>query len=88
MTAAVATGFVYLYRWTLAPVLATLGGVLPGTQCCKYEPSCSQYALEAFRRYGIARGLVLAAWRLGRCNPWSHGGVDRVDDQRLFGRRS
>ncbi|MEJ7716226.1 MAG: membrane protein insertion efficiency factor YidD [Thermoleophilaceae bacterium] len=33
------------------------------------------------RRYGILRGLVLAAWRLLRCNPWSHGGVDFVEDQ-------
>jgi hypothetical protein len=43
---------------------------------CKYHPSCSQYAVTAIRRYGILRGLVLAGWRLLRCNPWSHGGVD------------
>ncbi len=51
---------------------------------CKYHPSCSQYALDAFKRYGFLRGFVLAAWRLLRCNPWSDGGVDRVEDQRLF----
>ncbi len=51
---------------------------------CKYHPSCSQYALDAYRRYGFVRGCVLAAWRILRCNPWSHGGVDRVEDQRLF----
>jgi putative membrane protein insertion efficiency factor len=55
---------------------------------CKYHPSCSQYALEAFREYGLARGLVLAAWRLLRCNPWSHGGVDYARDQTIFGARS
>jgi putative membrane protein insertion efficiency factor len=51
---------------------------------CKYHPTCSQYALDALRQYGLLRGLVLASWRLLRCNPWSHGGVDRVEDQRLF----
>ena len=53
---------------------------------CKYEPSCSRYAAEAIGRFGILRGLVLAAWRLLRCNPWSHGGFDPVAEQRLFGR--
>jgi putative membrane protein insertion efficiency factor len=51
---------------------------------CKYEPSCSRYAEQAIREYGILRGLVLAGWRLMRCNPWSHGGFDPVHDQRLF----
>jgi uncharacterized protein len=51
---------------------------------CKYHPSCSAYAVEAVRHYGILRGVVLAAWRLLRCNPWSHGGVDFVKDQKLF----
>jgi uncharacterized protein len=51
---------------------------------CKYEPTCSRYAVDAIRRYGILRGLVLAGWRLLRCNPWSHGGYDPVEDQRVF----
>ena len=51
---------------------------------CKYHPSCSAYAVDAVRRYGILRGLVLAGWRLLRCNPWSHGGVDFAVDQKLF----
>jgi putative membrane protein insertion efficiency factor len=51
---------------------------------CKYHPSCSAYAVEAIRRHGMLRGFVLAAWRLLRCNPWSHGGVDFVQDQKLF----
>ena len=53
-------------------------------QRCKYHPSCSAYALQAVRSYGILRGVVLAAWRLLRCNPWSHGGFDPVEQQRLF----
>jgi uncharacterized protein len=51
---------------------------------CKYHPTCSEYAVSAVRRYGVLRGIVLAAWRLLRCNPWSHGGVDFVEDQKLF----
>ncbi|MGE5636044.1 MAG: membrane protein insertion efficiency factor YidD [Nocardioidaceae bacterium] len=51
---------------------------------CKYHPSCSQYAVEAVRSFGILRGAALAAWRLLRCNPWSHGGVDFVENQKLF----
>lgn len=55
---------------------------------CKYEPTCSRYAVQAIGRYGILRGLVLAGWRLVRCNPWSHGGFDPVESQRLFPLRS
>jgi putative membrane protein insertion efficiency factor len=51
---------------------------------CKYYPSCSAYALQALETYGILRGAVLAAWRLLRCNPFSHGGYDPVSAQRLF----
>jgi uncharacterized protein len=55
---------------------------------CKYYPSCSEYAAQAIERFGILRGLVLAAWRLLRCNPWSHGGFDPVEDQRVFKSRA
>jgi len=51
---------------------------------CKYEPTCSHYAVDAIGEYGILRGVVLALWRLLRCNPWSYGGYDPVEDQRLF----
>ena len=51
---------------------------------CKYEPTCSHYAVEAIGDFGILRGLVLASWRLLRCNPFSHGGFDPVCEQRLF----
>lgn len=54
---------------------------------CRYYPSCSEYAAQAISRFGILRGLVLAGWRLLRCNPWSPGGVDLVEDQRLFKNR-
>ena len=42
---------------------------------CKYYPSCSTYAASAISHYGI-RGVGMSMWRLVRCNPWSHGGVD------------
>lgn len=51
---------------------------------CKYHPTCSEYAVDAVREFGVLKGLVLAGWRLLRCNPWSHGGVDHAHDQRLF----
>ena len=44
---------------------------------CKYYPSCSSYALTAIQNYGI-KGVAMAVWRVLRCNPWSHGGVDYV----------
>ena len=53
-------------------------------QRCRYYPSCSEYAVQAVQRFGILRGLLLATWRLLRCNPWSRGGVDPVEEQRLF----
>jgi uncharacterized protein len=84
----VGVGLVTVYRYTVGPLLATLGGGLAGTPRCKYHPSCSRYASDAFRSHGLVRGSVLAAWRLARCNPWSHGGVDRVEEQRLFRREA
>jgi putative membrane protein insertion efficiency factor len=54
---------------------------------CKYHPTCSAYAVEAVRSYGVLRGSVLAAWRVLRCNPLSNGGLDPVAAQRLFNRR-
>ena len=44
---------------------------------CKYYPSCSSYVATAIENYGV-KGLAMSAWRLVRCNPWSHGGVDYV----------
>ena len=55
---------------------------------CKYHPTCSQYAADALREFGLVHGLVLAGWRLLRCNPWSRGGVDYARDQHVFGPRS
>lgn len=72
---ALAAAPVRLYQRAISPALPAR---------CKYYPSCSEYAVQAIRRYGVLRGFVLAAWRLLRCNPWSHGGVDFAEDQTLF----
>jgi putative membrane protein insertion efficiency factor len=71
----VVTAPIRLYRRVLSPALP---------QRCKYHPSCSAYAAQAIEEYGILRGLVLGCWRVLRCNPWSHGGHDPVEAQRLF----
>jgi putative membrane protein insertion efficiency factor len=74
-----------LRRIATAPLRFYQRLISPGLPArCKYYPSCSEYAVQAVRRYGILRGVVLAAWRLLRCNPWSHGGVDFVEDQKMF----
>ena len=46
---------------------------------CKYYPSCSNYAITAVGRHGV-KGTAMAIWRIARCNPWSQGGVDYVDE--------
>ncbi|MFI5025683.1 MAG: membrane protein insertion efficiency factor YidD [Solirubrobacterales bacterium] len=48
---------------------------------CRYEPTCSAYAATSIRRFGAVRGTLLAAWRLLRCNPLSHGGFDPVPER-------
>ena len=72
-------GLVQVWRHTF--------GLLTPEGTCKYHPSCSQYAIDAFRELGLVRGAIVAGWRILRCNPWSHGGVDRVQDRTLFRRR-
>jgi putative membrane protein insertion efficiency factor len=74
-----------LRRVAVAPIVAYQRVISPlFPRRCKYEPTCSAYAAQAIGRFGILRGLVLAGWRLLRCNPWSHGGYDPVEEQRLF----
>jgi len=71
----------------LAPITLSQRLVSPALpRRCNYEPTCAGYAVEAVTRYGVLRGAVLAAWRLLRCNPFSYGGYDPVDAQRLFQR--
>ncbi len=57
------------YKWAVSPMF------LPA---CRYVPSCSEYAMEAIDRFGVARGSLMAIWRLLRCHPLAKGGVDPV----------
>ena len=57
------------------------------TTRCPYVPTCSQYGLEAIQKHGAIKGSILAAWRILRCNPFSHGGIDPVPDEFLSFRR-
>ena len=60
---------IQVYRKVVSPLL-------PRT--CRYEPTCSAYALEAIRVHGAVRGSVMAIRRLARCHPWRPGGFDPV----------
>lgn len=68
-------GLVKLYRVAISPWLG---------MNCRFQPTCSEYAIEALRRHGVFRGTWLAAKRIGRCHPWGGSGYDPVppgDDQ-------
>lgn len=75
-------------RLALSAIALYQRGISPALpRRCKYEPTCSRYAARALREFGILRGLALAGWRLLRCNPFSHGGYDPVEAQRIFSAR-
>ena len=63
---------VWLYRLLISPWLGAN---------CRFEPTCSTYALEALREHGAFRGTWLAARRIGRCHPWGGSGYDPVPDK-------
>lgn len=70
---------VFAYRKLVSPFIAPR---------CRYYPTCSSYAVDALKEYGPIRGSILAAWRVMRCNPFSDGGFDYVEDQKLFKARA
>jgi putative membrane protein insertion efficiency factor len=65
--AAVLIGFVRGYQMVLRPILPSV---------CRFEPSCSEYFIQAVRKYGPLRGACKGAWRICRCNPFCQGGFD------------
>ena len=65
-------GLVALYRFAISPWLGAN---------CRFEPSCSAYAMEALRVHGAFRGSVLTVRRIGRCHPWGGSGYDPVPDK-------
>lgn len=60
---------VRIYKYVVSPLLGPR---------CRFFPSCSDYAMEAVRKYGALKGAGLAAKRIGRCHPWNAGGFDPV----------
>jgi putative membrane protein insertion efficiency factor len=58
-----------LYQWIISPVLGP---------SCRFTPTCSHYALEAFKKYGPVKGLWLSSRRIARCHPWGGHGEDPV----------
>src|SRR5215218_6904409 len=72
----------FLFAVLLAPIRAYQRFISPALpRRCKYYPTCSAYAVDAVREFGLVRGTILAGWRLLRCNPLSHGGYDPVEAQ-------
>lgn len=69
MIARATIGLVRMYQKFLSPMLPP---------SCRFTPSCSQYTIEAIRKYGLLRGLLMGGWRVLRCNPFSRGGEDQV----------
>jgi putative membrane protein insertion efficiency factor len=67
LAATVLIALVHIYQMGLRPMLPAL---------CRFEPSCSNYFIEAVRKYGPLRGTWKGAGRLCRCHPWSRGGYD------------
>jgi len=57
------------YQYAISPMLG---------RSCRFDPSCSEYAVEALQRHGAVKGLWLATRRIGRCHPWHPGGYDPV----------
>ncbi len=75
MIRAVLIALVRFYRLMLSPWLGS---------GCRFEPTCSAYALQALQQHGAGRGSYLTLKRLGRCHPWCAGGHDPVPDNHLF----
>ena len=48
---------------------------------CRFRPTCSAYAVESYKRFGVIRGTILSVWRILRCNPWNDGGYDPVPEK-------
>jgi len=75
MIRSVLIALVRFYRLMLSPWLGS---------GCRFEPTCSAYALQALQQHGAARGSYLTLKRLGRCHPWCAGGHDPVPNTHLF----
>jgi len=61
--------FIWIYKNSISPFLPN---------SCRYTPTCSTYAIDALKKYGLLKGSFLAIWRILRCNPWGGHGHDPV----------
>jgi putative membrane protein insertion efficiency factor len=64
-----------IYQITLSPLLAAICGPASG---CRFQPTCSEYFLQAVETHGVLRGSWLGFKRIGRCHPWGGSGHDPV----------
>jgi len=71
--------FIKIYRKFISPLKPP---------CCRFSPTCSEYAFQAIDRFGAIRGSLLAIWRVLRCNPFCKGGYDPVPDKFTFKRQN
>lgn len=69
LLAAPLIALVKIYQYAISPMLG---------RSCRFDPSCSEYAVEALQRHGAVKGIWLATRRIGRCHPWHPGGYDPV----------
>lgn len=69
----IAIWLIKLYRKYISPLRKP---------CCRFTPTCSEYAIEAFRKRGFFVGFGLSVWRILRCNPFGEGGYDPVPDKK------
>ncbi len=60
---------VKFYQLSISPLLPN---------SCRFNPSCSQYTIQALKIHGVIKGLILGIYRIGRCNPWGGHGFDPV----------
>lgn len=66
-------------KWTLIKLIEIYRTIpFPTHKYCKFVPTCSLYAIEALKRYGLFKGCFLTIKRILKCNPWSKGGYDPV----------
>jgi putative membrane protein insertion efficiency factor len=65
----VCIALIRLYQRVISPLFPN---------CCRYHPTCSDYAVQAIKKYGIVKGLLKSFYRILRCNPFSPGGYDPV----------
>ncbi|MCR5457226.1 MAG: membrane protein insertion efficiency factor YidD [Clostridiales bacterium] len=78
MLSKIAIALVKFYRNCISPLKKP---------CCRFYPTCSEYALQAFKEWGFFRGLGLSCWRILRCNPFCRGGYDPIPVQKYAKRK-